>query len=142
MGVQIELGARIASVESVDGRVEVTRADGGVDCFEDVVVTAAAPLAARLCPGLAPAESARLARARYNGIVCASLVLRRPLEGYYPHLYRRRRAVHDRDRDVVVRRPEAISVAGRSCTSRSTCRPTIRSSMPRTKRCVPGSCRR
>jgi protoporphyrinogen oxidase len=82
-GVQIELASPIARVESVDGRVEVTRADGATDHYDDVVVTAAAPLAARLCPGLAPAESARLARARYQGIVCASLVLRRPLEGYY-----------------------------------------------------------
>jgi protoporphyrinogen oxidase len=82
-GVRIELGSRIARVESVDGRVVVTGSDGETDEYDDVIVTAAAPLAARLCPGLAPAESARLARARYQGIVCASLVLRRPLEGYY-----------------------------------------------------------
>jgi protoporphyrinogen oxidase len=82
-GVQLEIGTPIARVESVDGIVEVTRADGEVDVYDDVVVTAAAPLAARLCPGLVPAEKARLARARYQGIVCASLVLRRPLAGYY-----------------------------------------------------------
>jgi protoporphyrinogen oxidase len=82
-GVQIEMGRPIARIESVDGLVEVTRADGEVDVYDDVVVTAAAPLAARLCPGLVPAEKARLARARYQGIVCASLVLRRPLAGYY-----------------------------------------------------------
>lgn len=82
-GVQIELATPVARVESVDGRVAVTRADGEVDVYDDVVVTAAAPLAARLCPGLAAAETARLARARYQGIVCASLVLRRPLAGYY-----------------------------------------------------------
>jgi protoporphyrinogen oxidase len=88
-GVTIELGTPIARVESIDGfavgdgRVAVTRADGEVDRFDDVVVTAAAPLAARLCPGLAPAESVALSRVRYQGIVCASLVLRRPLEGYY-----------------------------------------------------------
>ena len=32
------------------------RATAAIDEFDDVVVTAAAPLAARLCPGLAPAE--------------------------------------------------------------------------------------
>lgn len=82
-GVHFELGARIERIESVDGRVEVTRSGGVVDEFDDVVVTTAAPLAARLCPRLAPAEAARLERARYQGIVCASLVLRRPLAGYY-----------------------------------------------------------
>jgi protoporphyrinogen oxidase len=82
-GVRIEMETRVARVESVDGRVEVTRVDGTVDEYHDVVITSAAPLAARLCPGLMPAEAARLARTRYQGIVCASLVLRRPLAGYY-----------------------------------------------------------
>ena len=82
-GVHIELATPIERVESVDGRVEVTRVGGGVDTYDAVVITAAAPLAARLCPGLVPAEAARLARARYQGIVCASVVLRRPLEGFY-----------------------------------------------------------
>ena len=82
-GVRIELATPVSRVDSVDGRVEVTRADGTIERFDDVVVTAAAPLAARLCPGLAPAERSRLADTRYQGIVCASLVLRRPLAGYY-----------------------------------------------------------
>ena len=82
-GVHVELATPVARVDSVDGRVEVTRADGDIDVYDDVVVTSAAPLAARLCPGLAPAEALRLARTRYQGIVCASLVLRRPLGGYY-----------------------------------------------------------
>ena len=84
-GVRVELNTPIARVESVGGRVEVTRAgsSGAVDEYDDVVITAAAPLAARLCPGLAPAESARLARTRYQGIVCASLVLKKPVAGYY-----------------------------------------------------------
>ena len=82
-GVRIELATPVSRVDSVDGRVEVTRADATIERFDDVVVTAAAPLAARLCPGLAPAERSRLADTRYQGIVCASLVLRRPLAGYY-----------------------------------------------------------
>jgi protoporphyrinogen oxidase len=82
-GVRLELATPVILVESVNGRVEVTHADGAVERYDDVVVTAAAPLAARLCPGLAPAERSRLVNTRYQGIVCASLVLRRPLAGYY-----------------------------------------------------------
>ncbi len=82
-GVDVRLASRVARIDSVEGRVEVTGAGGDVDAYDDVVVTAAAPLAARLVPGLAPAEGARLARTRYQGIVCASLVLKRPLGGYY-----------------------------------------------------------
>ena len=51
--------------------------------FDRVIVTAAAPLAARLCPQLTSAETDRLAGVEYLGIVCASLLLRRPLAGYY-----------------------------------------------------------
>jgi protoporphyrinogen oxidase len=51
--------------------------------FDQAVVTLAAPLAARACAGLAPEERERLAGVRYLGIVCASLLLRRPLAGFY-----------------------------------------------------------
>jgi protoporphyrinogen oxidase len=51
--------------------------------FDQAVVTLAAPLAARACEGLAPEELERLAGVRYLGIVCASLLLQRPLAGFY-----------------------------------------------------------
>jgi protoporphyrinogen oxidase len=48
-----------------------------------VVVTLAAPLAARLCPGLSSEEHARLNGIQYQGVICASLLLKRPLAGFY-----------------------------------------------------------
>ena len=48
-----------------------------------MVVTAAAPLAARICEGLTQDERDRLEGVVYNGVICASLLLRRPLGGYY-----------------------------------------------------------
>jgi protoporphyrinogen oxidase len=47
------------------------------------VVTFAAPLAARACPELTSEEQRRLRGIRYQGIVCASVLLDRPLAGYY-----------------------------------------------------------
>ena len=76
-------GAGVATVAGRGGGVAVQLAGGPRLRFDQVVVTLAAPLAARLCPGLSAEERARLAGVRYLGIVCASLLLRRPLAGFY-----------------------------------------------------------
>lgn len=51
--------------------------------FDQVVVTAAAPIAAQLCEGLSAEEYRRLSQIAYQGIVCASLVLKQPISSYY-----------------------------------------------------------
>jgi protoporphyrinogen oxidase len=81
-GVKVVTSAGVESVRRCDGGVEVVRATAN-DRFDDVVVTTNASLAADLCPDLAPAELRRLRRIRYMGIVCPSLLLRRPLGPYY-----------------------------------------------------------
>ena len=63
---------------------EVTLRNGERATFDHVVVTAAAPIAARLCDGLARRRDWRaLHGVRYLGIVCASVLLKKPLDGYY-----------------------------------------------------------
>jgi protoporphyrinogen oxidase len=57
--------------------------DQSVRHFDKIVVTAAAPLAAQICPDLEVMERARLLQVRYLGIVCASLLLRQPLGPFY-----------------------------------------------------------
>ena len=83
-GVKVEVGRAVESVtrDAAAGEV-VVRTPGGDLRFDEVVVTAAAPLAARLCPDLAPAERELLDGVRYQGIVCVSLLLRRPLSRCY-----------------------------------------------------------
>jgi protoporphyrinogen oxidase len=51
--------------------------------FDRVVVTTAAPLAAKLCPQLTAHEKNQLNGIRYQGIICASLLLKHPLTGFY-----------------------------------------------------------
>jgi protoporphyrinogen oxidase len=82
-GVRIELGRPVARVERAGGALKVRFQPGGEESFDQVVVTAAAPIAARLCAGLTLEEEFRLKSIRYQGIVCASLLLERPLGGYY-----------------------------------------------------------
>ena len=83
-GVRIVLDAPVQRVRPHHaGGVEVELQRGAREHFDHVVVTAAAPAAARLCEGLAADERKRLEGVRYLGIVCASLLLRKPLDGYY-----------------------------------------------------------
>ena len=83
-GVELRTGAPVAAVEGLPGGgAKVSLADGGELRFDKVVVTAAAPLAAKLLPGLTAAERDRLAGVRYQGIICASVLLKAPLAGFY-----------------------------------------------------------
>jgi protoporphyrinogen oxidase len=83
-GVQARLGRRVRGVEPADGgRVGVELEGGGVEAFDRVVVTTPAPAAARVCTGLRADERARLAAIEYQGILCGSFLLDRPLAGFY-----------------------------------------------------------
>ena len=107
-GVQIELATPVAAVESVDGRVEVTRVDGdgrrlrrrrghrGRAARGAPVPRARAGGGGTARAGALPGHRVRVARAAPPA--CRLL----------PHLHRRRRAVHDGHRDVGVRRPAPL----------------------------------
>ncbi len=82
--VELRLGAEIRRVER-DGSagVAVETADGGREVFDRVVITAPSTVASRLCPSLTQQEHEQLNSVDYQGIVCASLLLSRPLGPFY-----------------------------------------------------------
>ena len=92
-GVEILTGARVEQVrrsqEADQMQIVQSRLDQqgnqSVDIrrFDQVIVTTAAPIAAKICHGLNQDELARLFKIQYQGIVCASLLLSRPLSPYY-----------------------------------------------------------
>lgn len=83
-GVSLWLRQGVRAVTATDdGKVEVVFATDQREVFDQVVVTVAAPLAARLCPQLSVDERTRLQNIQYQGIVCASVLLRQPLAGFY-----------------------------------------------------------
>lgn len=84
-GVELVLGRRVESVGRADGAdgVRICLEGGEERVFDEAVVTAAAPVAARLCRDLRDDERRALEAIRYQGIVCTSVLLRRPLAPYY-----------------------------------------------------------
>jgi protoporphyrinogen oxidase len=88
-GVEIQTGQaarRIAPEATGKGlRVELQSGHSNVrvEAFDQVVATVPAAVAARICEGLTADELARLRGIQYLGIVCASLLLKKPLAGFY-----------------------------------------------------------
>lgn len=84
LGVEIVTGCRVAEVrQAASGGMDVMTASGDRLSFDRVVVTASTPVAAQICTSLTSAERERLRTIEYVGILCASLVLKKPLAGYY-----------------------------------------------------------
>ena len=91
-GVTVRAGAPVERIEAdpdgglrsvLDAAVLDAGGGAGVEHFDQVVVTSNPSIADRICVGLSEDERARLRGVRYQGIVCASVVLRRPLSPYY-----------------------------------------------------------
>ena len=81
-GVQVECQTPVERIEKRDGKVQVTTAMGAQP-FDRVASTLVPPLVEKVCTDLSDAERQRLLATEYLGIVCTSLVLKRPLKGYY-----------------------------------------------------------
>lgn len=82
LGVSVKTSCNVQSVGRAHGEQIVTTANGA-ECFDNVIVTLAAPLAARICTDLSDGERALCGGVAYQGIVCASLLARAPLTPYY-----------------------------------------------------------
>jgi protoporphyrinogen oxidase len=82
-GVDLRLGYSVTRVaKTTSGSIKVM-SNESEDDFDQVVVTTAAPIANCICAGLSEFERDRLDRIQYQGIICASLLLKRPISPYY-----------------------------------------------------------
>jgi protoporphyrinogen oxidase len=82
-GVEVRTGVRISAVARDRHGVSLRFGDGVSTVYDNALVTLASPLAARLVQGLTDQETQAMSQVAYQGIVCASLLLRKPLAGYY-----------------------------------------------------------
>ncbi len=83
-GVDIVVEHRAKKVQTVEtGEVEITFENGERSRFDEVVLTVPASVAANLCPELSSEEATKLRQVEYQGILCASVLLKKPLADYY-----------------------------------------------------------
>jgi protoporphyrinogen oxidase len=82
--VSCNVGLAVKEISPTNlGKLRIVRDDGESANFDQVVVTTAAPVSARMCPRLTDAEKNQLRGIKYQGIICASLLLKEPLSGFY-----------------------------------------------------------
>ncbi len=82
-GVERRLGWPVRRVQQgADGRWTLHNGVHRLQC-DRVVLTVTTPHAAALCPQLGEAERAALRAVPYRGVVCTSLLARRPLPDFY-----------------------------------------------------------
>jgi protoporphyrinogen oxidase len=58
-------------------------ADSSAFEFDSVILTCPASVAAKICPQLSKAEKAKLENVKYQGIVCASVLMKNSLSDFY-----------------------------------------------------------
>jgi protoporphyrinogen oxidase len=80
--IEVRSGYPVESVEPI-GRGFRVKAGGAIHAFDRVVSTLPSGPTARICPALDRDTRSRLEGVIYQGILCASLVLDRPLGGKY-----------------------------------------------------------
>ena len=82
--VKCQLGQPVGTITSTSlGKMRIELVNGHSEIFDQAVVTTAAPLAAQICPQLTANEKLKLKGIKYQGIICASLLLKYPLSGFY-----------------------------------------------------------
>jgi protoporphyrinogen oxidase len=82
-GVDFQVESRVTRISEENGHVTLETADGRSQEFDELVLTIPCPQISALCPQLSSSEAARLSKITYLGLICASVILRRPLGGYY-----------------------------------------------------------
>jgi protoporphyrinogen oxidase len=82
-GIEIATGRPATEIRGDAAGSEVRFADGTSRRFDAVVLTVPCGRVAALCPQLTTPERDRLQKVVYQGVICPSLLLARPLADYY-----------------------------------------------------------
>ena len=89
LGVDIQLGSPVEEICSLPNQQVKVQASGSEDSnasekvFDKVVVAAPSSIMAKVCPQLPAEERNQHEQIEYLGIICSSMLLKRPLNGYY-----------------------------------------------------------
>lgn len=91
-GVEIKLNSKVLNAESAGNaeKIKITflensadSANSAVENFDKVIITAPSNISAKICPQLNETEKAKLSNIKYQGIVCASILMKKSLSNFY-----------------------------------------------------------
>ena len=83
LGVDVRLNSPIQSVTHQEGQVIVSLSEGATEEFDRAVLTIPSGLVTRMLPQMEQSEGQAHQAIEYQGIVCASLLSKKPLADYY-----------------------------------------------------------
>ena len=84
LNVDVRTGSPISQVtKDEDGRFTISYNDKSEERFDKVIMTTPNSILSRVCPDLSQDERDRFDKVEYLGIVCASVLLKKPLSPYY-----------------------------------------------------------
>lgn len=83
IGVEIMLKTQVENISNEGGGVKVICSGGQTVQADEVVVTTPSPITSKFCPDLQAREHQVLENTRYMGVLCASVLLRPKLRGFY-----------------------------------------------------------
>lgn len=83
LDVKIKVGYRATEIKQTSKGIEIKFSNGQEVICDRVILTIPASITAKICPGLTDSEKLRLNDIQYQGIICASLLLKRPLANFY-----------------------------------------------------------
>jgi len=81
--IELRTGSQVTGVRDTGSEAEVSFADGSTTRFDRVILTVPASRISALCPQLSAAEQERLGLVVYQGVLCASMLIKKPLASYY-----------------------------------------------------------
>lgn len=81
--IELRTGSQVTGVRDTGSEAEVSFADGSSTRFDRVILTVPASRIPALCPQLSAAEQERLGLVVYQGVLCASMLIKKPLATYY-----------------------------------------------------------
>ncbi|MGB7299835.1 MAG: NAD(P)/FAD-dependent oxidoreductase [Burkholderiaceae bacterium] len=83
LGVDIRTNSAVRDIVGDSKGASVWIGEQAPEAFSRVVMTTPPHVSARLCSGLKPVESERLLKIPYQGVICAAVLLKKPLSSYY-----------------------------------------------------------
>jgi protoporphyrinogen oxidase len=83
LDVEVLCENEVTKVSGKDGHAVVETATNGTTRFDGVVLTIPSNQLPRICPQVSGAEKNRFDKVIYQSVICAVLILKKPLAGYY-----------------------------------------------------------